>query len=113
MRFRTLAVLAASTALFAAAGPATAADNTPVDANGKKSCKIDTEGGGYRWYDHGTVLTVSGNGGGVNGNVSLKCDDGEWKTNATRTRAVAPLVTQTVKTVELGVVTLQIRGTIG
>ena len=48
----------------------------PVDENGKKSCGVAKDGGGYQWFPHGTTITVTVPNGG---STTVKCNDGDWE----------------------------------
>jgi hypothetical protein len=100
MSARSLAALALTTAAaFAAAGPAGAVDNRPVDANGNKSCDVYSKSGDVIWVPHGTVVTDK------NGD-KYKCLNGSWtKVDATK---LAP-GTYGVRSPLLGLVTLQVQ----
>lgn len=58
-RAKVLVALGVTSVALAAAGPAAAVDNVPVDANGKKSCAYAKWGGGTGYYPHGTTITVT------------------------------------------------------
>jgi hypothetical protein len=104
MTARTLA-LAAVVAALAAPGLAAAADNQPVDANGKKSCALKASKDSTVWLPHGTTMTGTTPQGTQ---VTVKCDDGVWKVE--RVVAVALTADTTLRTLEYGVVTLAARG---
>ena len=99
---RVLALGAVAAALVAA-DPARSAppDNTPVDANGKKSCALYSAGGGVVWISHGTVVTTDAG-------EKLKCSDGQW-VHESGTRPGPG--TWLVRSLQYGVVTLEVQTT--
>lgn len=105
MNVQNLIALGAVAAAFASAGPAAAADNQPVDANGKKSCALKTSKDGTMWLPHGTTIT----GTTPQGNeFKATCDDGVWK-NERPAPGVPITNSATFTALGYGVVTLQLR----
>src|SRR5262245_36466012 len=104
MTARTLALTLVAAAL-AVAGPAAAADNQPVDANGKKSCALKASKDSTVWRPHGTTISGTTPQGTQ---FTAKCDDGSWKVERAAV-GVSLTADTTVRTVAYGVVTLQAR----
>jgi hypothetical protein len=112
MRARSFSLLIAVTAALlalAAAGVASAEDNAPVDANGKKACVIHGANGSLAYVPHGSEITVDGPLTGSK--ITLRCEDGEWKVRSTRVvTPTTPLRTYQLVTADLGSATVQARG---
>lgn len=100
-----LIALGAIAAAFVAAGPAAAADNPPVDANGKKSCSITLSTGRTVYVAHGTTIT------GDDGKQYV-CSDGGWYLVVVSGRPAGDGATRySVHSYLYGLVTLQVQVT--
>jgi hypothetical protein len=99
-----LIALGAVAAAFVAAGPAAAADNPPVDANGKKSCGMTLSTGRTIYVAHGTTITADDG-------KQYVCSDGGWYLVVTGRPAGDGVTRYSVHSTAYGLVTLQVQAT--